>query len=474
MSRIYHLFIAVSLVTGCVAEELPDQAGTDPDKALSPEYYDSVDDSNPEALRQTLHEVIDDHKRFRYTSSTATDVWDIMTAADEDLEVSGRVRDIYRNASFPQIAGGNEFYDREHTWPKSVGFPHKVVANYPYTDVHHLFASDSRYNSNKSNKHFDDCDATCKELATDSDGTDGGGSGVYPGNSNWTDGSGTSGRWEAWTGRRGDVARAMFYMDVRYEGGTHGFTGAAEPDLRLTDDVSLIVSVQTNQSVAFMGKLSTLLRWHHEDPVDEHELIRNEIVAGFQGNRNPFIDHPEWVDCIFAGDCSGGGGGAAAALWINELHYDNAGADVDEGVEIAGAAGTSLSGYTIQLYNGNGGGRYRTVALSGSLPSQQGGGGTRWFPISDLQNGGQDGVALVDPDGQLVQFISYEGTLNGTDGSATGRSSSDVGVSETSSTPVGHALQLTGSGCDAAAFRWAAPAAHSRDAVNPGQSLSCR
>ena len=64
-----------------------------------------------------------------------------------------------------------------------------------------------------------------------------GGSGVYPGESNWT----TAGVWEAWAGRRGDVARALFYLDVRYEGGVHGVTGAAEPDLVLTDDPSLLL-----------------------------------------------------------------------------------------------------------------------------------------------------------------------------------------------------------------------------------------
>ena len=92
----------------------------------------------------------------------------------------------------------------------------------------------------------------------------GGGSGTYPGQSNWT----TTGIWETWIGRRGDVARALFYLDVRYAGGTHGVTGAAEPDLILTDDASLVATSGTNASVAHMGRLSVLLAWHAEDPVE--------------------------------------------------------------------------------------------------------------------------------------------------------------------------------------------------------------
>jgi endonuclease I len=124
----------------------------------------------------------------------------------------------------------------------------------------------------------------------------GGGSGVYPGNSNWFMGTGATGRWETWIGRRGDVARAILYMDVRYEGGTHGITGVAEPDLIVTNDTGLIAAGATgsNESVAYMGLRSVLLEWHLADPPDDMERRRNDVVYSYQGNRNPFIDHPEW------------------------------------------------------------------------------------------------------------------------------------------------------------------------------------
>lgn len=90
-------------------------------------------------------------------------------------------------------------------------------------------------------------------------------------------------------------------MDTRYEGGTHGSSGCSEPDLRVTDDRNLIVSnASQNQSIAYMGLLSVLLEWHLEDPVSATEQQRNDVVFGFQDNRNPFVDHPEFVCLIWA------------------------------------------------------------------------------------------------------------------------------------------------------------------------------
>jgi len=273
-------------------------------------YYDLVDDSSSGALKASLHEIIDDHLRFPYTA-TATDTWDIINVADEDALNPNNILDIYLNASYPKISGGTGAYNREHSWPKSYGFPNDNSSNYPYTDAHHLFASDSGYNSSRSNNPFRDCDASCNEKVTQETNGRGGGSGVYPGNSNWARGTSGQEAWQTWVGRKGDVARAMFYMAVRYEGGVHGITGAAEPDLELTDDLALINGSNTgsNESLAYMGILSELVRWHQEDPVDAIEMRRNDVVYGFQGNRNPFIDNPAWADCLFGNDCEGGGGG---------------------------------------------------------------------------------------------------------------------------------------------------------------------
>ena len=97
------------------------------------------------------------------------------------------------------------------------------------------------------------------------------------------------------------------YLDLRYEGGMHGVTGVSEPNLILTNDLQLIEESNTgdNESVAYMGMLSVLLEWQKQDPVDLVEFQHHEAVASFQSNRNPFIDHPEWVTCVFEGECDG-------------------------------------------------------------------------------------------------------------------------------------------------------------------------
>ena len=262
-----------------------------------PGYYATVDATNATTLRTTLHAVIDDHQRFPYTSG-ATDTWDILNLADEDPNNSSNILDVYRNASYPKISGGTRDYNREHTWPKSFGFPDPIRG--PYTDCHMLFLCDRGYNTARSNHPYRTCTDTCSEKTTLFNNGQGGGSGEYPGNSNWRTGSHEEGTWETWIGRRGDVARALFYMDVRYEGGFH-VGGDAEPELILTDDDSLITV--TDGPVAYMGLLSVLLQWHVEDPVDDLERDRNDVVFSFQNNRNPFIDNPEWVACLFLNEC---------------------------------------------------------------------------------------------------------------------------------------------------------------------------
>lgn len=428
-----------------------------------PGYYDSVDARSAAALRSTLHDVIDDHTRYPYTS-TATDTWDILDEADEDPNNSSNVLDVYKNASYTKEGGGNSNYNREHSWPKSYGFPKDNSSNYPYTDCHHLFVANSSYNSSRNNRPYRECSASCTEKSTEVNDGQGGGTGTYPGNSNWRSGSGPSGTWETWIGRRGDVARALLYMDVRYEGDTHGGTSVSEPDLILTDNGSLLVSdTTTNKSTGYMGELSVLLDWHLDDPVSAVEEDRNDVVESYQGNRNPFIDHPEFAECLHNDVC--------AIPWINEFHYDNSGGDVGEFVEIAGYAGTSLSGWKVLGYNGADGSVYKTVNLSGSIPDQGDCMGTKAVTFSGMQNG-PDGLALVDGNGDVWQFISYEGSFTATSGDADGLTSEDIGVSESSSTSVGHSLQLSGSGHTYAEMSWNSAAAETDDEANTGQTLA--
>jgi predicted extracellular nuclease len=158
-------------------------------------------------------------------------------------------------------------------------------------------------------------------------------------------------------------------------------------------------------------------------------------------------------------------------VFVNELHYDNAGTDAGEAIEVAGPAGTDLAGWSLVLYNGSGGAVYGTDPLSGVIPDQQGGFGTVTHPREGIQNGSPDGVALVDAAGAVVQFLSYEGDFMAVGGPAAGMTSTDIGVAEGSGTPVGQSLQLTGTGNAYGDFTWAAPADQSFGAVNAGQTF---
>ncbi len=129
VTRLLAALITVVLLSAALFSQIP------------PGYYDSVDTSTMASHRRTLHEVIDDHQRFPYTATT-TDTWDILEEADQDADNTANIIDLYRNSSIVKQGGGNSFYHREHSWPKSYGFPNNVVSNYPYTDCHALFLCD--------------------------------------------------------------------------------------------------------------------------------------------------------------------------------------------------------------------------------------------------------------------------------------------------------------------------------------------
>ncbi len=261
-------------------------------------YYAQVNTSSPEQLRCSLHATIRGHTAFPY-SGAGTSTWTILELAEEDPNDPTRIIDAYRNRKYVKGSdragtGSGITYNREHSWPNSLGFPSQTDAQgrpyAPYTDTHMLYLTDTGYNADRGNKPYADCaqSSGCTERPTEVNLGVGGGTGQYPGNSNWFNGS----SYEVWSARKGDFARTILYMAIRYEGGTHPVTGQVEPDLELTDNRSLIVG--TSNSPAYMGLMSTVLAWHQADPPSEAERRRNDVVFSYQGNRNPFIDHPEW------------------------------------------------------------------------------------------------------------------------------------------------------------------------------------
>jgi uncharacterized protein len=122
--------------------------------------------------------------------------------------------------------------------------------------------------------------------------------------------------------------------------------------------------------------------------------------------------------------------------YISEFHYDNAGGDTGEFVEVTFPATSAATGWTVELYNGNGGARYDSDPL---VPGADGVGIVTYS--GTLQNGAPDGLALIRPDGTVAEFLSYEGTFTATGtAAAAGMASTDIGVEEAGGDPVGESL----------------------------------
>ena len=224
-------------------------------------YYRSAVGKTGSALKTELHMIIDDHTELSYS-----EVWDALRVTDEDplnpnnvlLLYSGRSQSKYENG------GGVDDWNREHVWAKSHGDFGTSMG--PGTDIHHLRPTDVTVNSSRGNLDFDNGGSPQSEA---------------PGNYYDSD------SWEPRDSVKGDVARMIFYMAVRYEG------DSGEVDLEVNDLVN-------NGSAPYIGKVSVLKAWNAMDPVDSFEENRNNVIYNeYQHNRNPFIDHPEWVEAIW-------------------------------------------------------------------------------------------------------------------------------------------------------------------------------
>jgi endonuclease I len=234
-------------------------------------YYASITHQSGSILRQALHDIIDDHAALAYTPTR-----DALRVTDEDPGNGDNVLLIYSRRSEPKsnfIAGsGNaRSWNREHLWPNSLGIDDAEPA---YSDLFNLRAADVDVNNRRANLNFDESSTADGSVTADAEAT------LCTKDSN---------SWEVPAAVKGDIARSLFYMDVRYAGDKVG-----EPDLILTDVLSEISSTGTK-----FGRLTTLLLWHLTDPVDDAERLRNDRVYAQQANRNPFVDRPELVSRLF-------------------------------------------------------------------------------------------------------------------------------------------------------------------------------
>jgi len=265
-------------------------------------YYQEANGKSSDDLKEALHQIISNHVVFPYTS-TSTDTWDIIQVSDQDpqnhdnmlLVYTGRSQEKgYRDGSgnYSQYENGNgtqnNSWNREHVWPKSHGFPDED--DVAYTDVHNLKPCDRSVNTSRGTKDFDFGGSQHSEAAeclTDADS------------------------WEPSDSVKGDIARILFYMVVRYDPGYDHDNN--------TFDLELVDYTTPNNNDPILGKLSSLIQWHHDDPVDDFEINRNEIIFQFQNNRNPFIDHPNLVNFLW-GESIGQNWNENLDLENNELH----------------------------------------------------------------------------------------------------------------------------------------------------------
>ncbi|GAA2725547.1 ExeM/NucH family extracellular endonuclease [Cellulomonas aerilata] len=152
------------------------------------------------------------------------------------------------------------------------------------------------------------------------------------------------------------------------------------------------------------------------------------------------------------------------APFISEVHYDNAGTDAGEFVEVQLPAGTSSAGLSVVLYNGSNGATYGTLALPAVTAGAEAAVAVVEGPSNGIQNGSPDAIALVRGT-EVLELLSYEGTLTATNGPAAGLTSTDIGVAEAGTEALGQSLSRS---YDAAkdALVWAGPATATRGAVN--------
>ena len=241
-------------------------------------YYNNAEGKSGNALKIALHDIIKGHTSISYNPG----IWNAFKILDRRTDNTDYVWDIYSDIpngtpKYFFVMGDKQCgsynqegdcYNREHSWPQS-WFNEEST---PKTDLHHIFPTDGKVNGERGNLPY----------------------GVV-GNATWTSKNGskigsctTSGYtgtvFEPIDAYKGDLARAYFYMSVRY----------------YSEDSGWITSGMTNKSEILPWAMTMLLSWNELDPVSDKERNRNNLIySNYQHNRNPFIDHPEYARMIW-------------------------------------------------------------------------------------------------------------------------------------------------------------------------------
>lgn len=271
MNTIARLPLAVLAVL--ISAALPAAAQYDPPAG----YYAAAEGLTGPALKAALHDIVDDHTII---AANGGDSFQALRTLDQDPNNTNNVIAIYSGTSEPKFDSPSLTWNREHCWPRGYGLSATGdEGSADESDLFNLRACRTDVNQTRGDRVYDQADpahptdpAVAPPGAPDC---------LYDAN---------RGQGEIWTPRpseKGDLARAMFYMAVRYDG-----SDAGTLDLELGD--------AANASRAVFGNLTTLLQWHLDDPVSAEERRRNDLIHDrYQGNRNPFVDRPEFVAKIF-------------------------------------------------------------------------------------------------------------------------------------------------------------------------------
>jgi len=268
--------------------------------AQVPSYYNDTDISvSGQVLKANLSTLVTETQTTELSYTPG--VWDALKQTDLNPIDPDLVFLIYgyddtdaditndRTRSKDMNGGNNGDWNREHSYPRSLGNPN-LGSEGPGADAHHLRASDVQFNGVRANRPYIDDTGNAKPIN----------GGFYPG--------------DEW---KGDVARMMMYMYIRY------------------GDRCLPNVVGLGNSSFDPEMRDIFLEWNAEDPVSQVEVNRNVLLEGIQGNRNPFIDNPAFATAIWGGPLAENRfTNATPSIVINEVDADQVSTDAAEFIEL--------------------------------------------------------------------------------------------------------------------------------------------
>ncbi|HAM98576.1 MAG TPA: hypothetical protein DCQ26_08170 [Marinilabiliales bacterium] len=369
-------------------------------------YYTNASGLCGEDLKTALYNIIKGH-----TSVTYTTLWTSFKTTDDRSD--GKVWDMYSNISYTfttdqcgTYSGEGDCYNREHSFPKSWFND----ATPMYTDLFHLYPTDGYVNGRRSNYPFGE--------VTSPTYTSGNGSKLgpcsYPGY--------TGTVFEPIDEYKGDFARTYFYMVTRYENLVASWeTNSTEVDAIL--DGTSFPSFE-------IWFLNMLVEWNAADPVSQKEIDRNEAVYVIQKNRNPFIDHPEYIDAIWVSGCTTN---PTVNLSVNTTTATEAAATV---VTVTATASSAVSSaQTVSLAVSGTGittGDYTLSSSTITIASGATTGSVTFTIVNDTQVEGTETATLTisNPSSGLTLGTTTSKTVTITDNDTSSSCATDLIISE--------------------------------------------